>query len=311
MTKRILTLLLTLALLATCALAYSPEQYNTADALYELGLFKGRTAGIKDYALDAGLSRDEGVTLLVRMLGKEEEALAGGGYGNPFHDVPKGEWSESYVGYAKLHGITDGVGVKDGKNLFAPDRAVDDKTFLTLVLRAMDYNDKSAAPQFTWENPYTLAKQLGLIDYTTADSNFTRGEAVAIFWNALDARLNGSTKTLADRLVEQKVFTRAELNAARDIAAGILPEPETPAEPETPSTPSTPSTPDKPNTSYTYEDYLSWTPAQRQAHMETFNGNYEAYFAWHNAAKAAYDAAQKDNTITGDGNIDLGDFVKP
>ena len=303
MIRRIFSLLLVIALLAACALAYTPEQYNIAEALYELELFKCRTAGTKNYALDAGLSRDEGVTLLIRMLGKEEEAIAGGGYGNPFYDVPKGEWSESYVGYAKLHGITDGVGVKEGKNLFAPDRVMDDKTFLTLVLRAMGYEDKSANPQFSWENPYDLSRKIGLIDDSAADPSFTRGEAVEIFWNALDAKLNGSSQTLAQRLVEQKVFTAAELSNARDIAAGNVSEPETPAEPETPS--------DKSNTAITYEEYLAWTPEQRQTHMESFDGDYAAYIAWYNAAKAAYDAAQKDNTITGDGSVDLGDLIKP
>ena len=52
MAKRVFTLLLALTLLATCALAYTAEQNHTADALYELGLFKGRTEG--GFKVEAG-----------------------------------------------------------------------------------------------------------------------------------------------------------------------------------------------------------------------------------------------------------------
>ena len=283
MAKRVFTLLLALTLLATCALAYTAEQNHTADALYELGLFKGRTEGANNYALDDGLKRDEGVTLLIRLLGKEQEALAGGDYGAPFRDVPKDDWSASYVGYAAKNHITNGV----GKDKFDPDRTMSDNMFLTLVLRAMDYSDSGDHPQFNWETPYDLAKKLGLIDYTKADPDFSRGDAVEIFWNALDVKLNGSSKTLADRLVEQKVFTVTELGNARYIAAGNVKQ-----------------------SAYTYEEYKKLTPAQQQAYFESFSNPMD-YINWYNAAKAAYDAAQKDKEITGSGDIDLNDLIKP
>ena len=77
--------------------------------------------------------------------------------------------------------------------------------------------------------------------------------------------------------------------------------------PSSSSTPSTPSTPDQP---MTYEKYIAMSGAEQQAFFESFSDP-AAFIAWYNTAKAAYDAAQKDNTITGDGNIDLGDLIKP
>ena len=148
-------------------------------------------------------------------------------------------------------------------------------------------------------------------------------------WNALGAKLNGSEDTLADRLIDLNVFTRTEYDEAIEIQKygevldpnrgykDITTTPSTPSTPSAPSTPSTPSTPSVPstpgqsNTSYTYEDYLSWTPAQRESHMNSFNGDYAAYFAWYNAAETAYKEAQAENDIVGDGDLDLGELMKP
>jgi len=204
---------------------------NTADALNELGLFLGTGNG---YELDNGLTRAQGVTLLVRMIGKEEAAL-NGEYKNAFTDVP--DWAKGYVGYAFENGITNGT----SDITFSSDAAMTDYMFLTLVLRALNYSDKGEAPLFTWDNPYALAYALDLIDTVTPDANFTRADAIKVFWNALDVKLNGVKTTLADRLVEQKVFTAEELAEARDIQlngrkenAGVpvIPAPDTEA-PET------------------------------------------------------------------------------
>ncbi len=180
---------------------------NTADALNELGLFLGTGNG---YELDNGLTRAQGVTLLVRMIGKEEAALKGE-YKNAFNDVP--DWAKGYVGYAFENGITNGT----SDVTFSSNVAMTDYMFLTLVLRALNYSDKGDAPLFVWDNPYALAYALDLIDTVTPDANFTRADAIKVFWNALDVKLNGVKTALADRLVEQKVFSAEELAEARDI----------------------------------------------------------------------------------------------
>ena len=55
---------------------------------------------------------------------------------------------------------------------------------------------------------------------------------------------------------------------------------------------------------------MELTPAQQQAFFESFSNPMD-YINWYNTAKAAYDAAQKDNEITGNGSVDLGDLVNP
>ena len=81
--KRTLALLIALSLLfcfAPAALASSEAQDSAAETLHALGLFQGKGTnedGSPIYALDAQPTRNEAVTMLVRLLGKENEANAG------------------------------------------------------------------------------------------------------------------------------------------------------------------------------------------------------------------------------------------
>ena len=210
MRKVLLYILIAAILLSTTAFAATTKQENTADALHELGLFLGTDKG---YELDSDLTRAQGITLLVRMIGKEEEA-AEKTYSMTFADVP--DWAKGYVGYAFANGITNGR----SKTEFDPNGTMTDDMFLTLVLRALGYSDGGDAPQFVWNDPYELAYEVGLTQSIAADKNFTRGDAVAVFWNALDAERNDGEKTLAQQLVQQGVFTETELENARRIQNG-------------------------------------------------------------------------------------------
>lgn len=211
MKKRLFAILLVAVMLMAAvvpASAYSVKQQDTADALNELGLFQGM-GGNLGYALDLNLTRAQGITLLVRMIGKEEEALANT-YTTPFVDVPA--WAEGYVGYAYTNAITNGM----GPDKFGSDVQLNDYMFLTLVLRALGYSDAGENPEFAWNSPYALAKKVGLISSETPDTSFTRGDAVLVFWNAMNAEIVGTGKTLADSLTQQGVFTEKEFDDARD-----------------------------------------------------------------------------------------------
>ena len=154
MKKTLLALLLVLLMVAapiTC-LAADASDFRTADALNELGLFLGTGKG---YELDNGLTRAQGTTLLVRMIGMEETA-ENGEYEPRFADVPHWNWAFHSIGYAYENGITNGT----GPTSFSPDKPMTDYMFLTLVLRALGYSDQGEKPMFTWDKPYALAKEL-------------------------------------------------------------------------------------------------------------------------------------------------------
>lgn len=304
MKKRITALVLALLMLATAAGAYSETDQNTADALNYLGLFLGTGKG---YELDAPLTRAQGITLLVRMVGGEDTAEKTP-YTAPFTDLP--DWAKPHVGYAYANGITNGVSA----TAFGPNREMTDAMFLTLVLRAMGYSDQGSQPLYTWDKPYAVAKQVGLTVSDSADAAFTRADAIRVFWNAMNSLLAEETKTLAQRLMEQGVFDEGQYQDAVQIqAVGLLgeepsePEPEEPAEPETPAEPEPPVEPEPPAEpeGLTYAQYMALSGAEKRAYRATF-ATTEDFFAWYHAALAAHEAEKPGVEMGPDGTIDLG-----
>ena len=236
MKKRIVSLVAAAAVAIgaiVSTMAYTDEQEYEADALNSLGLFLGTDKG---YELDKNLTRAEGVTLIVRMYGKVNEATANADkYVLPFTDLIG--WEKGYVGYSYANNITKGISATE----FAPTAELTDFMFLTFTLRALGYTDLGENAQFVWNNPYELAKTVGLIDEAEADAEFNRGDAVSIFWNALEADLVGKDMTLAESLIAEGVFTADAYAKAIDISddgktadsTTVVTEPEdTSAEPE-------------------------------------------------------------------------------
>ncbi|MBR2848692.1 MAG: hypothetical protein IKB87_04465 [Clostridia bacterium] len=304
--RKVIALLLVAVLLIPAVSAYTGEQLNTADALNHLGLFLGTGTS---YELDAELTRAQGITLLVRMLGKEAEAVSLP-YTAPFTDVD--EWAKPYVNYAWLHSITNGV--SDVR--YDPDGVMTDFMFLTLTLRALGYKDSGENPQFAWDNPYALAKSVGLADTEEANAAFKRANAVEVFWNALTADNNA----LANELIKNKVFSEDAFYKAvqiekngkdAEIVVPIIPwypivPPVTEPEETTTIPEETTTAPEEfePGV-YTYDDYLAMSSTERKEFKDQF-GSTSAFLAWYNAAKKEYEDSQDRIEIGGDGEVNLG-----
>lgn len=200
MKKKLLTVLLAVALLLSVAVPAWAAQDGMSEAeeaawkLYRLGLFMGTGVdenGCPIFDLDKAPTRAQGITMLVRLLGKEEEALVGK-WETPFTDVP--EWAAPYVGCAFANGLANGV----GNNLFAADEDIPAHQYVTMVLRSLGYD---SASDFRWDDPWPLSDQIGLThgDYSNA-SAFTRGDVAIISCRALNAKINGTSKTLGETL---------------------------------------------------------------------------------------------------------------
>ena len=184
-----LSLVLCFGLVASTAMAASFT--DCADALAELNLFKGTDDG---YQLDRSLTREEAATMLVRLLGQEEEALLSSAEKHPFTDVS--EWADPYVSYLYREGITTGVTETtfEGKN---PCTA---QMYVTFVLRALGYTE--AAEDFTYATATDFAQEIGIADaLTLGGESFLRDNAVAISYVALAQNLKGAEQTLLDKLV--------------------------------------------------------------------------------------------------------------
>lgn len=218
MKKRAVSMILALCLLfSLSAPAFAAE--NTAEtaaqALYNLGLFKGvgnNTDGTPNFDLNRAPNRAEAVTMLVRLLGKEEEALAGT-WENSFTDVPS--WAAPYVGYAYANGLTKGVN-KEG-TLFGGDSLVSATQYLTFVLRALGYQD---GVDFQWNAAWEKTDEIGITkgEYSAESNEITRGGVAVISDEALEATYKDGSSTLLEALVEAGAVTQPEQPAATDDA---------------------------------------------------------------------------------------------
>lgn len=190
--KRLVSLFLTFALIISFvpfAFAVSDEASQAAQALYNLGLFQGtgnNADGTPNFDLDRTPTRAESVTMLVRLLGKDEEAKAGV-WETPFTDVD--DWAKPYVGYAYTNGLTSGT----SKTTFGGTQTIDASQYLTFVLRALGY---TSGTDFQWDKPWDLSNQIGLTQgqYDASASTFVRGDVAIISFNALSATLNSTEK---------------------------------------------------------------------------------------------------------------------
>lgn len=202
----LLILVLCMSMIPSTALAardFSGAQ-GRAEALKSLGLFQGVSAN--DFALDRAPTRVEAIVMFVRMIGEEDTALSAG-WSHSFTDVPS--WADQYVGYANVLGYTNGV----SKTKFGSNDTASSAMYLTFVLRALAYSDGTNG-DFTYNNPYTLARRIGLLTTDVDATNFLRADVALISWNALALPMNGGNKALADLLVMGGVFTQTQLNAA-------------------------------------------------------------------------------------------------
>ncbi len=172
-----------------------------AAALNRVGLFRGTEKG---YELDRPTTRAEAVTLLVRVLGKEDEALLKN-LEHPFTDSV--EWVDPYLGYAYQNGIVKGISPTE----FGPSKPIDHRQYSALLLRAIGYSD-DVGGQFKYEGSYEFAQHKLAIGEGL--DTFTRGELVRLTYAALNTTLQGSSKTLAKKLISDRVFTQGDFAAA-------------------------------------------------------------------------------------------------
>lgn len=313
MKKIIIAMALVMSLLTLSAFAATTNQQNTADALNSMGLFKGTGNG---YELDKQLMRSDGITLLVRLIGKEAESK-NDKYTHPFNDVA--DWLKPYVSYAYSTGMTKGV--EDGSR-YGSNMDMSKAQFLTMVLRTLGYSD-GANGDFTWDKPYELAKEVGLVSTTAAGTTFTRGEAVEIFWKALDATSKGTSVKFVKTLIADGAFTQS----AYDAAAKIQKNGKTPVSGGSTGGSSQPSTgggsttggsttggstggaaTSGPAAGITYEDYMNMSGEDQMALSDKFP-SVKDFVEWLSGVKEVYDEEQKKNEIIIDGEIDLEQII--
>ncbi len=203
--KKLISIIILCAILAAFAApsAFAAEsdfsrETLLAESLKSLGIFKG--VSDTEFELDRAPTRAEALVMLIRLLGKENEALSSECV-HPFTDAP--EWADKYIGYAFENGLTKGISETE----FAGNHRATREMYLTFVLRALGYSD-SEGGDFLWNAPFELAEKTGIISASDMTSEFLRAEVVKASYNAMSTRLKNEEKTLGEKLISEGVFSK-------------------------------------------------------------------------------------------------------
>lgn len=165
---------------------------EAANELYELGLFKGSSVdanGNPNFDLLNVANRQVAIVMLIRLLGKEEEALEAD-LEHPFQDVDS--WASPYVGYAYQNKLSNGI----SETLFGAKNLITPYQYLTFLLRILGYSDQDG--DFTWQNPEPLGSEVGIV-FDNAQI-LLRGDLANLSRFALYARMKEQAYTLREYL---------------------------------------------------------------------------------------------------------------
>lgn len=192
----VLVLALSFSFATSTSAAYTPLHTDQADTLHTLGLFAGTGSG---YSLERQATRVEGAIMLVRLLGKEDEALDSN-YSYPFTDVPS--YAQKYVAYCYHNNLTYGV----SSTKYGTTQLMTNNQYITFVLRALGYSDTSG--DFNYKTANTKATSIGLLSSSewsemSSYSAVYRDHIVLISYNALFTKMKNNSATLLDKLYKE------------------------------------------------------------------------------------------------------------
>lgn len=160
---------------------------------------------------DRSLDRKIGVTMILKLMGYDQESVQSGKYGKigKFNDVPV--WFSGYADLAVQLNITNGV----SSNRFSPDAPLTEKQFVCFLLRALGYD-----LNMSWNNTEAIAKQIGLIksDRSLTNRTLTKKNAAEYLFKSMSRRLQGQdTRYFAMKLLEDEVISKDDA-----ISSGLI-----------------------------------------------------------------------------------------
>lgn len=191
-----------------------PEAEAAASRLQSLALFAGTGAGFDLYR--AG-TRAEGAVMLVRLMGRSEEAK-GMVVSHPFKDVPR--WASGSVGLLWQNGLTSGV----SDTVFDANGSLTGRQFCTFLLRALGKGDLAGD---TYATAVERMLALAVLDETdpvaqSPETPILRADMVRLSERILSVRAGEGTRTFLDQLVIGRQVPSEP--AARWLAARLLPQ---------------------------------------------------------------------------------------
>lgn len=196
MKRKIIALVLTVIMMVTSTLSIAAAT-TPEEKLNDMGLL----LNITDSELDATLTRDVGITMILKSLGYTQSDADEAAFVTPFDDVT--DWAVGWAALAYELGIT--TGIDEGK--FDPKGTLTEKQFVAFQLRALQYDTTSS-----WDNTVILGRTAGLVDASNnlTDTSYTKREAADVMYNALSATLYGTSTTLVSQLIDKDVIVLSD-----------------------------------------------------------------------------------------------------
>lgn len=192
--------------------AYTIDGYTVspaadkADVLQKLGLFHGTEKG---FELERAVTRAEAITMVIRMIGEENEAFSFTSTNN-FDDVSPEHWAQATISYAAQKGYIHGT----SETTFEPERTVTGQEFAKMLLTAFGY------PEISLDSAYEAGIKFSLLtnehakmSVATEGYPLLRNDVVNLCYCALLARMPDGSSFLKDVLIEKGIFDEETLNS--------------------------------------------------------------------------------------------------
>lgn len=208
MNKKVMIVMLLVMVLSFGSVYAETTEAQAAQDLNEIQVIKGDG---NDLNLSGELTRAEGATFIVRLLGVEEEVIFNkiDYLALDFTDVYGTDWFSPYVGYCVEQGIIDGY--SDGT--FRAQDKLSEQAFVKMILGAMGYEH---GVDFSWSETFSFAYSKGVLtdesyeDLVSKSAAYTRGEVVQLLHHVLSEEDADGSKLMVDTLIESNVLTKEE-----------------------------------------------------------------------------------------------------
>jgi len=205
--KKLLAVALSLAILLTLTVPVMAATLTNAEKVELLGILQGEGNGVTDEYLAKATTRIQGAVLLLRLIGKEDEALAYAG-GDNFTDVVGNEWFHSLTAYLKANPQYGFGGYDDGS--FKPLKVMTGAEFYKVLLTILGYVQGT---DYTWAEVAAFAEEKGLVALEDPTAGITNADIADAILEALQAEMKSGV-ALLDSLIADGIISAADANAA-------------------------------------------------------------------------------------------------
>ncbi len=200
--KKHFSVILCVCILSVLTLpAFAATSSSAANSCETLGLIKGNGSGVTDSYLSQNATRLQATTLILRLLGLEDEAKNFIGTDN-FSDVGElNNSNQAILAYLKANPQLGFSGY--GNNKFEPLTKVTAREFYKVLLTALGY---SQGVDFGFSSAIEFANKIGLTDLGALERPLMVGDLCTGMAQTLQIQPKDTEKTLIEGLVEKKVI---------------------------------------------------------------------------------------------------------